>query len=112
MEEVEQTPHKPGFLRLEHSPCSPDLSPCGFFLFGYLHDKMQLLSDETIDELEEVITKTIEEIPEGALNVFFHAWRRGLQQCIQKEVTPLSRHFQFIFLLFSSNCEKYHIPET
>jgi hypothetical protein len=32
------------FLRLEHPPYSADSSPCNFYLFGYLREKMRLLS--------------------------------------------------------------------
>jgi hypothetical protein len=66
-EEVEQTLQKHKFLRLEHRSNSLDLSPCDFFLFGYLHEKMKLLSYETIDELDNDITKTIEAVPKGIL---------------------------------------------
>jgi hypothetical protein len=46
---------------------------------------MKLLSYETIDELKEAITKTIEGIPTRMLIGVSHDWRPKLEQCIQSE---------------------------
>jgi hypothetical protein len=87
---LEQPLEECKFLRLEHPPSSPDLSPFEFFLFGYSPEKMKLLSRETIDKLEEVRTKTIKEIPKGALVSVYYVWRRRSKQCIQNE----GNHFE------------------
>jgi hypothetical protein len=71
--------------RLKRPPYSPDLAPCDFFLFGYLHEKMQLLRYDTVDELQEAITSTIDGIPKAKLIQVFQTWRRGLEKCIQQE---------------------------
>jgi hypothetical protein len=54
---------------------TPRICPPVIFLFGYLHAKVKLLSYETMNELEEAITKTIEGIPKGTLIGVSHAWR-------------------------------------
>jgi hypothetical protein len=46
---------------------------------------MKLLSDETIDKLDEAIAKITEGIPNGTLIGGFRAWRRKLEQCIQNK---------------------------
>ena len=40
---------------LEWAPCSPDLSPPGFFLWGYLKDRVYAGKPRTITELKEAI---------------------------------------------------------
>jgi hypothetical protein len=73
------------FRKLEHPPYSLDLSLCDFFLFGYLHEKMKFLSYQTVEKLEEAITRTIEAIPKPQLIRVFQGWRRRLETCIQHE---------------------------
>jgi hypothetical protein len=84
-EEGEQILQEREFLGLKLPPYSPDLSSCGIFLCGYPYEKTKRLSYERIDELEEATTKTIEGIPKGTLIGVFHASKRRLKQCIQKE---------------------------
>jgi hypothetical protein len=73
------------FRRLEHPPYSRDLAPCDFFLFGYLHDKMQFLSYGTVDELRYTIVSTIQAIPNTTLIQVFQTWRWRLEGCLQEE---------------------------
>jgi hypothetical protein len=73
------------FRPLERQPYSLDLAPLDFFLFGYLHEKMQFLLYETVEELEQIITATIENVTKSQLIQVFRAWRRRLKKCIQHE---------------------------
>jgi hypothetical protein len=44
---IEQAPHR---------ACSFDISPCGFWLFGFLNEKLKEQELSTSDEILEVIT--------------------------------------------------------
>ena len=70
-------------LRIEHPPYSPDLSPCDFFLFGYMknHFSNTVFRDE--DDAVEEISKWIADIPVKTLIAVFDNWRRRLQLCIE-----------------------------
>ena len=43
-----------------HSPYSPDLDPCDFWLFPKLKEKLRGCRYETIEEMKEVVTKVID----------------------------------------------------
>jgi hypothetical protein len=58
-ERVQRKLEESSFRRLEHLPDSPDLAPCDFFLFGYLHERRQVLLYDTVEEPEQPITRTI-----------------------------------------------------
>ena len=40
---------------VEWPPCSPDLTPCDFFLWGYLKNKVFTTPSENIDDLRQRI---------------------------------------------------------
>jgi hypothetical protein len=44
-------------IRAPHPPYSPDLSPCDFWLFGFLKESMKGVEFSTDDQLLEVITR-------------------------------------------------------
>ena len=41
-------------------PCSPDLTPCDFWLFPKLKEKLRGCRYETIEEMKEAVTKVID----------------------------------------------------
>jgi hypothetical protein len=44
--------------RLLHPPCSPDISPCGFWLFGMLKGVLKGREFNSGNEIEEVIRRS------------------------------------------------------
>jgi histone-lysine N-methyltransferase SETMAR len=42
--------------RAEHPPYSPDLSPCDFWLFGFLKDKLKDVPLRGVQSLHQAIT--------------------------------------------------------
>lgn len=71
---------------------SPDLTPCDFFLWGYLKDKVYLNKPSSIDELKQEITAAINEItPEMLQNVFGNFFKR-MNSC----ETAQGKHFQHL----------------
>jgi histone-lysine N-methyltransferase SETMAR len=71
-----------GLKKMSHPPYSPDLSPCDFFLFGYVKDRLIGCSFETPEDIFDAVMEVIHEIrPETFANVF-EDWIRRLRTCI------------------------------
>ena len=70
-------------------PRSPDLSPCDFFLWGYLKSKVYLGKPRTIDELKEAIRREILTIPISMLEDVMENFQNRLQECINEEGSQL-----------------------
>jgi hypothetical protein len=71
-----------GIKKLPCHPCSPDLDPCDFWLFGYLKHCLegQLFDDDIA--LEGAVSESMMSIePDVCLRVFAE-WKHRLQQCI------------------------------
>jgi len=71
-------------------PCSPDLTPCDFFLWGYLKAKVYEQRPLTLEALEEAIRQEVAAItPEMILKVM-DSYRERLHQCINIQDHHLS----------------------
>ena len=51
---------KMGIETVPHLPYSPDLTPCDFWLFPKLKEKLRGCRYETIEEMKEAVTKVID----------------------------------------------------
>ena len=51
---------KMGIKTVPHCPNSPDLTPCDFWLFPKLKEKLRGCCYETIEEMKEAVTKVID----------------------------------------------------
>jgi hypothetical protein len=58
--------------RLSHAFYSPDISPCGFWLFGMLQRVLKDREFNSIDEIEEAITKVRNKLTFGEIQSVFH----------------------------------------
>lgn len=61
---------------------SPDLSPCDYFLWGYLKNKVYKYRPGTIEELKDAICQKVAEIPPEMTLRVMENFRNHLQQCI------------------------------
>jgi transposase len=61
-----------------HPSYSPDLARSGFFLFGYLKEKMVGIDFESRRDLIDWIQSTFETIPRHVLHEVFKSWLRRL----------------------------------
>jgi hypothetical protein len=52
---------------MEHPACSPDLSPCDFFLFGCTKEQLKGRSFAEEEELLSVLSELMSEIPPGMI---------------------------------------------
>ena len=66
-------------------PRSPDLSPCDFFLWGYLKERVYKDKSRTLDDLKEAITTEISRIPRDMLERVSRSFTERLDTCIQAE---------------------------
>lgn len=69
---------------------SPDLSPCDYFLWGYVKAKVFKTRPTTIEALKASIRQTVEEIPQEMTHRVMENFRNRLQQCI----TSRGRHLE------------------
>jgi hypothetical protein len=63
-----------GFTRLPQLPCSPDLAPCDFLLFGYLKKELQGMNLISQNGMISAVTVILSEIPVRTLSRVFDHW--------------------------------------
>jgi hypothetical protein len=81
----EMFPEKVVSLRgnVEWPARSPDLSPCDFFLWGYLKAEVFKLRPTSISSLKLAIQAAIEKIPQSMTDRVMQNFRERLQSCIE-----------------------------
>lgn len=67
---------------LEWSPKSPDLTPCDFFLWDYLKEKVYTHSPRTINKLKAAMTEEIDAIPPNMTRRVMENFRERPKQCV------------------------------
>lgn len=72
-----------GMYMPQHPPYSPDISPCDFFLFGYLKKKIIGKTFTTKEDLVSWIEGQISEIPRSQLVKVFEEWLNRLGRVIE-----------------------------
>ena len=74
-------------------PCSLDLNPCDFFLWGYVKSKVYEHRPSTLEHLKAAITEEINAIPHNMLEKVMVNFRERLQNCIDIGGRHLSNTF-------------------
>ncbi|CAK1589781.1 unnamed protein product [Parnassius mnemosyne] len=64
-------------------PRSPDLSPCDFFLWGYLKSIVYKTNPTTVTQLKENIRAEISKIPQSLCKRVFENMRSRLEECVR-----------------------------
>ena len=62
---------------------SPDLSPCDFFLCGYLKERVYKNRPKTIRELKATIESEVRKIPQEMTKKVMESFQKRLQQCVE-----------------------------
>lgn len=70
-------------------PRSPDLTPCDFFLWGYLKSKVYEQRPQNLRALKEAITQEVEAIPPEMTQRVMDNFRGRLNQCVDSEGSHL-----------------------
>jgi len=68
---------------------SPDLSPCDFFLWGYLKEKVFKHRPRSLEDLKERIRQEIDAIPPEITRRVMN-FRERLQQCVANDGRHMS----------------------
>ena len=69
---------------------SPDLTPCDFFLWGYLKAEIYKHRPQTLKALKEAIREEVASIPLEMTNIVMGNFRERLRQCIANNGRNLS----------------------
>ena len=69
---------------------SPDLTPCDFFLWGYLKAEVYKHRPQTVKALKDAIREKVAAIPPEMTNVVMENFRERLRQCIANNGRHLS----------------------
>lgn len=69
---------------------SPDLSPCDFFLWGYLKSLVYKTNPSTLPQLKENIRSEVNKIPQTLCKHVFENMRARLEECVSLD----GRHLQ------------------
>ena len=72
-----------GLKRMPHPAYCLGLSPCYFFLFGYLKEKLIDKEYTTPEELFTEVETIISEIPSDMISRVFLTWQERLRKCIE-----------------------------
>jgi hypothetical protein len=64
---------------------SPDLSPCDFFLWGYLNEKVFKHRPRSLEDLKERIRQEIDAIPPEITQTVMKNFRERLQQGVAND---------------------------
>ena len=71
-----------GIKTVPHSPYSPDLAPCDFWLLPKLKEKLRGYRYETIEEMKEAVTKVIDTLTEEDFHGAFQKLLERYNKCI------------------------------
>lgn len=81
---------------IEWPPRSPDLTPCDFFLWGYIKSKVYVTPPQSIEDLIQRIRTAFENLKENE-DLIRRAMRNMLirtQTCIEKEGAHIERFLE------------------
>jgi hypothetical protein len=68
--------------KAHHPPCSPDLAPSDFCLFGYIKRNLSGTSFDGGEELLSAIVDMLDSIEKATLNTVFLEWMERLRRCL------------------------------
>ena len=70
-------------------PCSPDLTPCDYFVWGYLKTKVFETKPRTIADLKQRIQDEVAAIPVEMLREVMNSFRSRLEECVRRNGSHL-----------------------
>uniref|UniRef100_A0A915DJC0 Transposase n=1 Tax=Ditylenchus dipsaci TaxID=166011 RepID=A0A915DJC0_9BILA len=87
------TPAKPALFRWP--PYSPDLTPCDFFLWGYLKSRIYRTQPANLNELRERIVNEFQfqVLPEAMVIRSIDSYARRLEICLEVEGRSVERSY-------------------
>jgi hypothetical protein len=85
---------------LPHPVYSPDLAPSGFFLVGYVKEKLTAFHCTTRDEIKSAIITIFNEIDRETLLAVFNSWLERLEWVIKHGGNTSIRNNKFNIYVF------------
>jgi len=76
---------KHGTAQLQQPPYSPDLAPCGFFLFRRLKKVLKEHRFEATEDIKGNSTKTLVDIQKEEFAKCFQQWQKRWAKCVAAE---------------------------
>jgi hypothetical protein len=70
---------------IPHPPYSPDLTPCGFFLFPKMELKLRGRRFDNIEEIQAESQRVLDTPREKDFQEAFQKWRRRWDWCLHAE---------------------------
>jgi hypothetical protein len=64
-------------------PYSPDLTPCDFFLWGWVKSQIYRTQPTDLDDLQSRIQQAFDELPQEMINRAIDSYERRLERCIE-----------------------------
>ena len=71
-----------GIKTVPYPPYSPELTPCDFWLFPKLKEKLRGCRYETIEEIKEAVTKVIDTLTQEGFHGAFQKLLEWYNKCI------------------------------
>ena len=68
---------------VNHSPYSPDMAPCDFYLFGKLHLAIKGKRFASVEDIQKACTDILKDIPVNDLKHSFEKLSNRTKQCIE-----------------------------
>ena len=102
---VKQTMSDLNIEPLQHSPYSPDLAICDFFLLPTVKDHLCGRKFESREELGTAITEALRTVTRDGLQHVFHAWVERWDKCIKAK----GSYFEKEWTLFVSTSNSIYI---
>lgn len=76
---------KNGILSINHSPYSPDMAPCDYFLFGRLHLPMKGKRYADVEAIQKASTIILKDMPADELKSSFDMLLERANRCMNSE---------------------------
>ena len=90
---------KMGIKTVLHSPYSPDLAPCDFWLFPKLKEKLRGCRYETIEEMNKAQTKVTDMLTQEDFHGAFQKLLERYNKCIAAGGDYLEGDYSFMCVL-------------
>lgn len=74
-----------GSPNLPWPPYSPDLTPCDFFLWGWIKERVYRTQPENLDDLQARIQQAFLDLPQDMIDRAMDSYERRLRRCVQVE---------------------------
>lgn len=97
---VSQFLAKKQIVTINHSPYSPDLPPCDYFLFPKLKIAIKGHHYNDVDDIKGTMTSILKAIPKTDIEKSFHALIDRANRCIDSEKT----YFEYNKIILGISC--------